>query len=110
MSAVRGWGRAMGPAQFIASTWVLFEDRVAAAIGDSTPSPWDPQAAFMAAGLYLSDLGADSSSYTAQKNAACKYYSGKSCGYVTGATAYGNSVLALASKIQTTEIDQLAGI
>ncbi len=105
-----GWGGAMGPAQFIASTWMLLKDRIAAAIGDTTPSPWDPQAAFMAAGLYLSDLGASSSSYTAERNAACKYYSGRPCGYVTGATSYGNSVLALASTIQTTEIDPLQGL
>ncbi len=105
-----GWGGAMGPAQFIASTWMLLKDRIAAAMGDSTPSPWDPQDAFMAAGLYLSDLGAGSTSYTAQKNAACKYYSGRACGYVTGATAYGNSVLALANQIQTTEIDALQGL
>jgi len=92
-----GWGGGMGPAQFIASTWILFEDRVASSMGiTGTPSPWDPQAAFMAAGIYLSDLGAGSSSYSAQKTAACKYYSGRACGYVTGATSYANSVLSLA--------------
>ncbi len=93
-----GWGGAMGPAQFIASTWVLFEDRISAALGrqGTTPSPWEPQTAFMAAGIYLSDLGADSTSYSAQKNAACKYYSGRACGLVKGSTTYANSVLALA--------------
>jgi hypothetical protein len=91
-----GWGGAMGPAQFIASTWVLFQDRIASAMGIPNPSPWEPQTAFMAAGLFLSDLGGGSSSYSAQKNAACKYYSGRACGYVSGATSYANSVLALA--------------
>ena len=105
-----GWGGAMGPAQFIASTWALFESRLQSALNDtSMPNPWDPQTAFMASGLYLSDLGADSSSYSAQKNAACKYYSGRACGYVTGATSYGNSVMALADSIQQNQINPLEG-
>ena len=106
-----GYGGAMGPAQFIASTWNLLISRLQTALGISTaPNPWHPLDAFMASGLYLSDLGADSTSYTAQKNAACKYYSGHSCGVVTGATSYGNSVMALANTIQTTEIDPLEGL
>ena len=106
-----GYGGAMGPAQFIASTWTLLINRVKAALGISTaPNPWHPLDAFMASALYLADLGADSTSYTAQKNAACKYYSGHSCGYITGATSYGNSVMALANTIQTTEIDPLEGL
>lgn len=103
-----GWGGAMGPAQFIASTWLLIKDRVAASLGiDSMPDPWNPSHAFMASALYLSDLGAGSKTFTSERNAACKYYSGKSCGYVTGNTAYGNSVLSLADKIQRTMIDPL---
>ena len=108
-----GYGGGMGPAQFIASTWVLpdLNSRIQQALGISAmPNPWKPADAFMAAGIYLSDLGAGSSSYTAQKNAACKYYSGRACGYVTGATAYGNSVISLAytsfNSIQS-QIDQL---
>jgi peptidoglycan hydrolase CwlO-like protein len=94
-----GFGGGMGPAQFIASTWVLpnLNSRIRQALGIAAmPNPWKPLDAFMAAGIYLSDLGAGSTSYTAQKNAACKYYSGRACGYVSGATAYGNSVIALA--------------
>jgi hypothetical protein len=90
----------MGPAQFIASTWMLLKDRVVAALGLSSPAnPWKPMDSFMAAGLYMYDLGAASTqaySTTAQKNAACKYYSGRACGYVTGATAYANSILSMA--------------
>lgn len=95
-----GYGGGMGPAQFIASTWMLLKDRVVAALGLSVPaSPWKPLDSFMAAGLYMQDLGAASSvavSTTAQKNAACKYYSGQSCGNVTGATSYANSILSIA--------------
>jgi membrane-bound lytic murein transglycosylase B len=95
-----GYGGGMGPAQFIASTWMLLKDRIKSALGLSgEPNPWRPADAFMSAGLYLSDLGAGSSSYTAQKNAACKYYSGKSCGSVTGATSYGNSVISYGNSV-----------
>ncbi len=106
-----GWGGAMGPAQFIASTWLLIEDRVANSLGiNSMPDPWNPGHAFMASALYLSDLGANTKTYTAERNAACKYYSGRSCGYATGNTSYGNSVVSLADKIQRTMIDPLQGL
>ena len=74
-----GYGGGMGPAQFIASTWMLFIDRLVADLGVSVPNPWKPLDSFMAAGLYMSDLGANSSTYSAQWNAACKYYSGSRC-------------------------------
>ena len=105
-----GWGGAMGPAQFIASTWMLLQDRVASALGtpNSTPSPWEPQTAFMAASLFLGDLGAGNGGYTAEHNAACRYYGGGSvCTSVT--KPYGNSVIALADSIQTTMINPLLG-
>jgi len=105
-----GYGGGMGPAQFIASTWMMIKDRVAAAVGKATPNPWTPLDAFMASGIYLSDLGADSSSYSAQRNAACKYYSGRACGLVTGSASYGNSVMALADRIQREQINPLLGL
>lgn len=106
-----GWGGAMGPAQFIPSTWMLLVDRIAAAVGISgMPDPWNPQHAFMASAMYLSDLGAGRGGYTAERTAACKYYSGKACGLATGNTSYGNSVISRANTIQTTMIDQLAGL
>jgi membrane-bound lytic murein transglycosylase B len=103
-----GWGGAMGPAQFIPSTWMLFTDRVASALGfTGLANPWNPQHAFMASALYLSDLGAANGGYTAESNAACKYYSGSSCSKSALIKSYGTSVMALASTIQTTEIDKL---
>ncbi len=106
-----GWGGAMGPAQFIASTWMLIKDRVANAVGVSgMPDPWNPAHAFMASAIYLGDLGASNHTYTSERNAACKYYSGRACGLVTGNTTYGNSVVALADKIQRTMIDPLQGL
>ena len=64
-----GYGGAMGPAQFIASTWALFEDRLKTALGHFA-NPWAPQDAFTASAMYLSDLGASGTSYTAEIRAA----------------------------------------
>lgn len=101
-----GYGGAMGPAQFIPSTWVLFKDRIATLNGRSYADPWNPQDAFMASALYLSDLGASSQSTTAERNAACKYYSGKSCSGSN--TFYGNQVMARVKAMQD-NIDILQG-
>jgi membrane-bound lytic murein transglycosylase B len=106
-----GWGGAMGPAQFIPSTWILLADRVALSVGVSgMPDPWNPAHAFMASAMYLADLGAGAKTYTSERNAACKYYSGRSCGLVKGNTTYGNSVVSLADNIQRTMIDPLQGL
>ena len=105
-----GYGGAMGPSQFIASTWTLFQSRIASALGRSNPDPWNPQDAFMASALYLGDLGAGSGAYSDERNAACRYYSGRSCDSRSPAnTFYGNSVMAKASTIQSTMIDPLSG-
>ncbi len=105
-----GWGGAMGPSQFIASTWMLFKNRISSALGTSLPNPWNPQDAFMAASIYLGDLGAIGGSYTGEQNAACKYYSGKSCGASTLVRSYGNSVMSHADTIQRNMIDPLQGV
>jgi membrane-bound lytic murein transglycosylase B len=97
----------MGPAQFIPSTWKLFEDKIARALGKPASDPWNPQDAFMASGFYLADLGASSQEYTKERNAACRYYSGRSCSAGVG-NAYGNQVMARVSAIQA-NIDILGG-
>lgn len=105
-----GWGGAMGPAQFIPSTWMLFKDRIARALGISLPNPWNPLDAFMASAIYLGDLGAKGGSYTKEQNAACKYYSGKSCSASSLVRSYGTQVMVKADSIQRTMIDPLQGI
>lgn len=102
-----GWGGAMGAAQFIPSTWVLFKERITSTLGTATADPWSARDAFMAAGLYLSDLGARSSSYSSERNAACKYFSGRSCANSSWAATYGNQVMQKAATIQETMIDPL---
>jgi hypothetical protein len=77
-----GYGGAMGPAQFIPTTWMLFENRLKTLLGRDV-SPWEPKDAFMASSLYLTDLGGVGTSVSAQNRAACKYYGsgGSSCSY-----------------------------
>ncbi len=103
-----GYGGAMGPSQFIPSTWQIIRGRVATALGVKTSDPWNPRDAFMASAIYLTDLGAGAQTYTAERNAACKYYSGRSCDNKTPANSfYGDSVLSKATNIQTNMIDPL---
>ncbi len=104
-----GYGGAMGPTQFIPSTWASIQGRVAAALGKGVVDPWNPQDAIMATALYLADRGAASQTYDAEKNAACKYYSGVACASGPG-SSYGAQVMAKAQTIQTTMIDPLQGI
>ena len=54
-----GWGGAMGQAQFIPSTWVGYQNQVAAITG-APANPWDIRDAFLAAALKLKAGGADS--------------------------------------------------
>lgn len=94
IAGVAGYGGAMGPAQFIPSTWQLFAARLKLALGHYA-NPWSPKDAFMASAMYLTDLGAVGNSASAQNIAACKYYGsgGSTC-------SYAKSVMALKAKIQ----------
>lgn len=87
-----GWGGAMGPAQFIASTWALIKDRLNSLLGKPS-DPWAIKDSFTAASLYLTDLGAGAKTASAEKKAASKYYGGSS--------SYANSVYRRATCIQT---------
>jgi membrane-bound lytic murein transglycosylase B len=100
IAGVIGYGGAMGPAQFIPSTWKLFETRLQNALGHFA-NPWAPEDAFMASSMYLTDLGGIGTSQSAQDKAACSYYGsgGYSC-------SYSKSVMALKVKIQS-DIDYL---
>lgn len=105
-----GYGGAMGPSQFIPSTWELYESKLEAALGVSHANPWDAKHAIMATALFMKDLGASGQTYTTERNAACRYYSGRACdarkptNYV-----YGDSVLKKAESFQE-NIDFLKGI
>ncbi len=101
IAGMAGYGGAMGPAQFIPSTWKLFETRLEKILGHFA-NPWSPRDAFMASGMFLSDLKGTGTSTSAQNRAACRYYGsgGSSC-------TYSRNVQALKTKIQA-DIDLLS--
>ncbi len=100
-----GWGGGMGPAQFIPSTWEAYDDKVAAALGKSMANPWIAEDAIMASALLHKANGAVGGEAN-ERNAACRYYSGKNCSSSSAGAGYGNSVMALTRSIQT-DIDYL---
>ncbi len=100
IAGVAGYGGAMGPAQFIASTWKIFEGRLKSVLGRDA-NPWVAEDAFMASAMYLGDLGAGAGTYSSEIKAACRYYGsgGSTC-------SYGRSVMNLRNSIQS-DIDYL---
>ncbi|MFA5290851.1 MAG: lytic murein transglycosylase [Candidatus Paceibacterota bacterium] len=94
-----GYGGAMGPAQFMPSTWQGMANAVSAVTGNKPPNPWDPRDAFTASGLYLRDLGADGGTFTTERKAALRYYAGGNWALAKNAF-YGDQVMAIASKYQ----------
>ncbi len=93
-----GYGGAMGPTQFIPSTWKGYEGRIATAFGVSVADPWDPQHAIMATALFLQDLGASRGGYSAEREAAGRYYAGGN--WATYGLGYAASVLKHAETYQ----------
>lgn len=102
-----GYGGAMGPAQFIPSTWEAYIPRLQQMFG-TYPDPWNPRHAFTASALFLADLGAARGGYSAEHEAAARYYAGGN--WATLGQGYANSVMNHADTIQTTMIDPLQGI
>ncbi len=90
------YGGAMGPAQFIPTTWMGYKDRVAAITGNSPASPWRNIDAFVAAGLYLKSAGAGSN----ELNAAAKYYCGSNWNRYVCTQVYGKAVVDRAAKFE----------
>lgn len=95
-----GWGGAMGPAQFLPSTWLLYNDEVAKLTGHRPPSPWNIEDAFTASGLKLAEAGADNQTYAAETKAAKIYIAGGRWNRSLTARIYANNVMAEATRIQ----------
>ncbi|OHA92055.1 MAG: hypothetical protein A2944_02000 [Candidatus Zambryskibacteria bacterium RIFCSPLOWO2_01_FULL_52_12] len=110
IAGVPGYGGAMGPTQFIPSTWNLIASKVATYMGKTTPDPWNPADAIMAAAVLLQGNGAAAGDYYSERTAACKYYSGRICGTASHIMSYGNQVMNRAATIQTTMIDPLQNL
>lgn len=116
-----GYGGAMGPAQFIPSTWAMYagyaapdyqynaaKDRIGKRTGNTPPNPWSPEDAFMAAAIYLTDNDADKQTPAAEFKAAMCYLAG--CGNVNNKSLqfYGQQVADFATEYQC-QIDIIGG-
>ena len=88
-----GYGGAMGPSQFIPSTWVMYQDEFKGILGHA-PDPWNIKDAFMATGVYLKDLGGLSNEF----RAVMRYFSGYN--WSQWEEFYGHSVLAIAARYE----------
>lgn len=112
-----GWGGAMGPSQFIPSTWALYggyvntgndvyvydqnQDSIRTLLGINAPSsPFRNQDAFLATSLLMRDNGATGGTYDAEWTAAIRYYSGWSGINNPRNHFYGNQVMERKARLE----------
>src|SRR5690606_5103522 len=112
-----GWGGAMGPSQFIPSTWALYggyvntgndvyvydknQDSIRSLLGiDAPSSPFRNQDAFLATSLLMRDNGATGGTYDAEWTAAIRYYSGWNGVNNPRNHFYGNQVMERKARLE----------
>ena len=109
-----GWGGAMGPSQFIPSTWAIYggivstgngfvydqsQDAIRRINGGSGPSsPFNNQDAFIATALLMRDNGANGT-YAGDRLAALRYYSGWGGASNPANAFYGDQVMNRKSRL-----------
>ncbi len=72
-----GWGGAMGPAQFMPSTWMGYKSRAEKLTGNKPADPWDLKDSMVAMGLKLAEVdGVTDGNRKAWKKAAGMYLAG----------------------------------
>lgn len=94
--SVGGWGGAMGPAQFIPSTWMFYASALEKNLGRPS-DPWSIKDAFLASAMLLADSGASKQTSNAEWRAAMIYFSG---GTNTRYRFYGDSALAITKQYE----------
>lgn len=131
-----GWGGAMGPSQFIPSTWAIYggyvnsitgsakwgsgytgtwsynqnADLIRGMLGKSTPSnPYNNQDAFLATALLMRDNGAAAGTYYAERLAALRYFAGWGNASNPSYAFYGDGVMGHTERIQA-EINIIDGL
>ena len=122
-AGLSAWGGAMGPGQFIPSTWACYggfvntstngcaknpdgswkgpweyreeKDRIRRMLGNSRPSnPWEAKDAFMATAVLMMDNGAAAGTFAAERKAAVRYFAGwKNGDNQTYIRGYGDPVM-----------------
>ncbi len=97
-----GWGGAMGPAQFIPSTWMGYKDKISALTGKTPANPWDIRDAFIASAMKLAKDGANGT-YDGEWKAALRYFSGSTNKKYR---FYADNVMSIANRYQK-DIDEL---
>ena len=103
-----GYGGAMGPAQFIPSTWILYKERIAKATGTNPPNPWEARTAIFATAILMMDNGADGGTWASERLAALRYFAGWGNAHKSAYAFYGDSVMEFADSYQR-DIDILEG-
>lgn len=118
-----GWGGAMGPSQFIPSTWAIYggivnngsgwvysqsDDAIRRINGTGSPAnPFNNQDAFLATALLLRDNGA-SGTYASNRLAALRYYAGWGGASNPANAFYGDQVMNRKARLDS-EIKILGG-
>lgn len=95
-----GCGGAMGPAQFIPSTWLAYEEEVARLTGHNPPNPWNIEDAFMASAIKLAKGGADKKTRAGESGAARAYIGGSTRCSSSICNYYSSTVLRKADEIE----------
>lgn len=90
------YGGAMGPAQFIPSTWMMYSAQISSITGRTPANPWNNGDAFVAAALYLKNSGAA----TNETTAAAKYYCGGRWNRYVCTNVYAKKVLDQAANFE----------
>ena len=92
-------GGAMGPAQFMPTTWQLYKKGVSKITGNNPPNPWEAEDAFVASALLLRDNGAKAGNTQSEWKAAMKYLAGSNWNK-PAYRFYGDDIMAIAVKYQ----------
>jgi len=95
-----GCGGAMGPAQFIPSTWLSYAPEVMRLTGRATANPWNTHDAFTAAAIKLARGGATSKDRAGEVAASKAYISGNSKCMQAICISYSNSIQQKAAAIE----------